>query len=143
METTWIVVADAARARVFAEAEGGELRELEDLVDPGARLKGRARDTDAPGLVFDRMGSGRHATGSANSGGEEARAFARRVAEFLDKGRLQHQYARLTLIAEPRFLGDLREALPHGVARLVVRQADKDLAQLPAHELMARIRSRA
>jgi hypothetical protein len=47
MATTWIVAADASRARILQVADPQRLVEVEAFGNPGARLQDRDIDTDA------------------------------------------------------------------------------------------------
>ncbi len=52
---------------------------------------------------------------------------------------MDHAYQHLVLVAEPRFLGQLREALDEQVSRHVVATVDKDYAQLDERDLLDRL----
>lgn len=130
MEPTWILVADAARARLFTvERPRGPLQEIADFVNPAERLRERDIDTDDRGRVAA-PGGGRHAVGDDKSPkAEYARRFADELAQYLKHGRLRDEYRRLYLVADPRFLGELRAALDAPTGRLVVAALDKDISR--------------
>ena len=146
MEYTWILVADRTRARIVAKpnavpANGHPWHELEPLVYPEARVPDRALTTDKPGRVFDRKGSGRHAmTSEASAKEEAAERFAKTVARVLDKGRTNHLYQSLILVAEPGFLGTLQANLSVKTAKKVVDKIPKDLTTRPYKELTQNLR---
>lgn len=131
MTNAWVVVADAARARILsADSPIAPLRELLDLVSPEARLHERELASDRPGRVYDIVGDGRHAAGTAVSPKEqEAKRFAKIIAEHLEQGRVDKAYDRVLLISEPHFLGLIRKAIHSQVARLVTVEIDKDLTK--------------
>ena len=54
---------------------------------------------------------------------------------MLDDGRIQHRYGKLVLVAEPRFLGNLRAALSSPTAALVTAAVDKDQGNVDAHNM--------
>jgi protein required for attachment to host cells len=54
-------------------------------------------------------------------------AFAKRLADFVDKGRCDNQLDQLILVAGPRFLGDLRAALSPETQRLVKLEINKEI----------------
>ena len=55
----WVVTADASRARFFeAQAGGGPLQELQDLVHPGSRLHEHDLVSDSPGAGRGRSQGG-------------------------------------------------------------------------------------
>ncbi|MCW8855424.1 MAG: host attachment protein, partial [Gammaproteobacteria bacterium] len=50
MSTTWVVVADSSRARIFtAETSTSALQEIETLAHPEGRLHEQALSSDLPG----------------------------------------------------------------------------------------------
>lgn len=144
METTWVVVADQARARLFsAFDQNGSLEEVEDQANPEGRLHERDLKTDSPGRAFDSMGEGRHAMGKHHSPKEqEAIRFAHEVAERLAAGLHDGAYRHLIISATPRFLGLLREALPEDVAECIVLELHKDLTALSTDEIRAHLPDR-
>jgi len=114
---TWIVAADAAEARVFAEAvRSGPVRELSSL---RMRADGEARASRPRGTVYDRMGFGRHAAGDVDRRRSAERQFLKRVARRLALGASAGAFDGLVLMGPPRALGLLREALPPRLAARV------------------------
>jgi protein required for attachment to host cells len=117
------------------------------MTDAKARLHDRDFSSDRPGRVFDRAApAGRrgavahHATNGGRSPHRyEALLFARRIAGELDRGRRRNLFRQLVLVAEPRFLGQLREAMPVPLRRLIVSQVPKELAQRPERAIKAHV----
>jgi protein required for attachment to host cells len=67
-----------------------------------------------------------------------ANEFAHDLAKVLERGRTDHRYDRLVLVADRKFLGRLRAAMTTETTRLVSATLDKDLSNvsdrdLPAH----------
>jgi protein required for attachment to host cells len=127
--TEWILVANAARARIFERARRrSELTEIDDLVNPDERLRGQALVSDRPGRAFDSTGAHRHAMESP-LGTREKRAidFARTVANRLEAGRIGNRFDELSIVAAPRFLGHLREQMGQDLSRVIAREISKDL----------------
>jgi protein required for attachment to host cells len=56
-----------------------------------------------------------------------AAEFAHEVAAAIERGRVEGAFDRLALVAAPRFLGRLRDALPEASLALVVASLDKNL----------------
>lgn len=131
MANTWIVAADASRARVLQVAGPQRLVEVDSLLNPEGRLSDREINTDARGRF-----SGGH-TGEDDVGAVEHQVelFAKRVGDYLDKARTDHRYDELVLVAPPRFLGMIRKSLGKEVEKLVVDDLDKDLSWFNAREL--------
>lgn len=117
------------------------------LSDPKARLHDRDFKSDRPG-VFDRAvvaGGRRGAVARHGTGGErrprrhEAELFARRIAEQLEHARDHDEFDRLVVMAEPRFLGLLRSAIPGSLRSQVAAEVGKDLVRAPASAVQMHI----
>lgn len=91
---------------------------LDESVGPRGRLRARDLATDRPGRAFDSVGHGRHATGQpVDPLEQETIRFAKTVAERIDAGRKRECFDRLVPVADPRFLGHLRQRLSARVIR--------------------------
>lgn len=137
-KTTWVLVADGARARVLAQGKPFEglapAFEQEEFTGTTARSKEIA--SDRPGRSFDSGGQGRHAMEPPTDPQRYAKyAFARELAERLEQAANAHRFDELVLVAAPKTLGDLRELLPDSVKTKVVAEIDKDLTKVPLREL--------
>lgn len=129
---TWVMVADATRARLFElDGRNAPLTELQALVWPEARLKGHEIESDRPGRTFDSRGGGqRHAMEPGiNPKQEEATRFAREVVQVLQQGLDGHRFEQLCVMAPPQFLGLLRSAMGTPLKRAVTHELVKDLTQ--------------
>ncbi len=71
--------------------------------------------------------------------GHAAMVFAGELAERLRQGRNANQFGELVLVAAPRFLGVLRDALDSATASRVRGTLDKDYAGLNDRELLKRL----
>lgn len=114
-DVTWLVVADGGRARVF-QMPGLTLalQEVEELVNDeytGTMLTEKDREK-----------------------------FARRVGEYIEKGRLHQLYSRLRLAIEPKFLGMVRAELSEDTRRVIFEQISVDLLPLSITEIEAHLR---
>lgn len=127
--TTWAVVANAARARLYAlEGRGAPLAEIEDLIWAESRLKGHELETDAPGRTFDSAGEGRHAKEPPlDPRKDEAARFAHEIADHLETSYKQHRFDKLCVIAPPTFLGLLRHEIGKPLDAAVAGELNKDL----------------
>ncbi|MFT3774263.1 MAG: host attachment protein [Minicystis sp.] len=153
--TTWILVCDASRARLFEEAgPGRDFSVIASFEHPESRE--RARDLMADANGRKPVGTSRSAAANARSSGfygrpgvepdtdpkeVEAQKFARSLAEELEKGFDAHQYTALVITAPPHFLGLLKEMIPEKVRRRLVLTLDKDLSLLPPRDIERRIRA--
>jgi protein required for attachment to host cells len=128
MQTTWIVVADSARARVFKRrGKNGELQEIETLTHPESHLHSGDLRTGSKSEVFDRAGQGERQSGPRVTPSQKHKLeFAKEIGERLAKAEHESQFDALVLIAEPAVLGDLREKLTAPTAQRIVREIDKN-----------------
>jgi len=135
---TWVVVADSSRARIFkVDSALGPLQELAALAHPEGRLHAQELTSDLPGRAFDSSGQGaRHAMEQNIDPKEnEALKFARQIAEYLENAQNESQFARLVLVAAPKFLGHLRQSLSNRVITLISQEIDKNLVQQSAEDI--------
>ena len=137
MKSTWIIVAESARARIFTASEtGGSLREVADLSHPESRLHNRELSSDSPGRTFDSHGDGRHGMEQATEPKEqEAHAFAMEIARQVERARHDGSFDSLVLVAPPKFLGRLRQALSKPALDSVIAELDKNLVEADAKTL--------
>jgi protein required for attachment to host cells len=150
MPATWIVSANASRARFFAQANAaGPLDEVTDMVNEASRLRQRDLETDSP--VGDLAASASsHGTSAPTTPStyepkqsakeHEAELFARQVADYLVKAHNEGRFQELCLIASPEFLGMLRKLVEprlHAALRLSI---NKDYTHSGARELQQQMR---
>jgi protein required for attachment to host cells len=131
MSMAWIVVADAARARIYTSGQNtSSMQEIETLTNPEGRMHEQELTSDLPGRSFDSSGEGRHAMGKAVDPKQHATIdFAKSIAHHLDHARTQNKFSKLVIIAAPAMLGYLRDALNAETKKLVIEEIDKDLTQ--------------
>ena len=146
MTTTWIVAADASRARVLQVAgREHKLVEVESLVNPQGRMQDRQLQTDAEPRFSGHGGVGK--PGTARTGGpasdretqgaveHSVKVFARQIGRYLEQARNQQRYHELVLVAPPKFLGALRQELDKEVEKLVADELPKDLSWFNARDI--------
>jgi len=150
MDATWIVSANASRARIFSQsAAAANLEEIEDMNNSGARLRTVESETDGIGPTSGTKSM--HNTGGAvpNKAYEphqtpvehQTELFAKNIAEFLLKGQQQGRFKQLCVVASPQFLGVLRQQLNPNVASAVSMELNKDYTQASPAELQAHIKA--
>ncbi|MCC5858445.1 MAG: host attachment protein [Ectothiorhodospiraceae bacterium] len=139
MGPVWVVVAQQGLARLFRrEKRFSPLEELDNLVQPEARLHAKDLQSDRPGRTVNRPRGGRTALEpSSDPKRTEAEVFARRVAERLHEGRTAGDYRELVLVAGPSFLGLLRDAMDEDTARCVVKEVRKTIPDATAADIQA------
>jgi protein required for attachment to host cells len=129
MANTWIVAADASRARVLQVAGPKRLVEVDNLLNPDGRLHNREINTDAAGRFAGPDRPGGHSSDDENrSVDQRDELFAKRLGDYLDKARTDHRYDELVLVAPPKFLGMMRKSLGKEVEKLVAHEVPKDLS---------------
>lgn len=137
----WLVVGNAARARVLEEADAGRgYLHVADLVHPESRQKGVELAAGRPGHV---MGSA-HVGGTAYEARTDVRErehdlFAREVAGLLNDGVAGGRCAGLVLVASNPFLGHLKAHLSGPAQKLVLRTVAADYTALDEADLRRRL----
>lgn len=137
MPKTWVVVAHRGGARLFENKGPGKgLDLLREIDHPEGRLKNREIVSDKPGRGYESRGGGHHAYEQEREPTTHvAEQFAKQISGILDEGRNRQAYGRLVLVAEPRFLGNLRSALSRETASMVSATIDKDLGGIESREM--------
>jgi protein required for attachment to host cells len=132
MTTSWIVVAHRAGARLFEHRGPGKpLVAIESVDHPQGRFQDRDVGTDRPGRSGESYSTSRHAMEPHETAHEhDAHVFAKTIAKRLARGRMEHAFGRLLLVAEPHFLGYLERELDKPTAALVTDRIHKDLANV-------------
>ena len=141
-EKTWIVVANASRARIFeAEHHNAPLNEVEGFVHERSRVKGSDISVARPGR--DRSGLGSHSVSALAPATDpkevEVERVARELGEVLREAHTRGAYTRLALAATPHFLGLLRDSLDEQVRKCLVACLDKDYTLMEPQELRSRL----
>lgn len=134
MQTTWVIAADAGRARIFEMSEGGkQLQQIEDLLNPeirpGERTLGR----------IERLAGNPMSDGSAQ---RETEQFSKRVGQFVEQGRAARRFDRLCLIAPSKFLDLMRQHLGEEARKMVEEEIPKDLVWSQSRDIADYIRQR-
>ncbi|OLO05718.1 MULTISPECIES: host attachment protein [Salinicola] len=137
MDKTFVVAADASRARIFAR-EARTLREIETLTHPESRL--HTGDLRTGGKGEATSGASQRQTGNENATSEkQAMVFAKEVAGYLRDARTQGKADKFVLIAAPQFLGQLREKLDKPTLDCVIQTLDKDLSKASEEEIAGKL----
>jgi protein required for attachment to host cells len=145
MATTWILSADASRARILQVTGRDRLDEVESFDNPAGRMHDRDLLADSHARFDGHGGDGRPAGGASGGPGSdreemsaselEAAKFCKEIGRYLDHARTAHRYDRLFLIAPPRFLGMMRKEIGKEVEKLVEEELDKDLSWFDARDI--------
>lgn len=137
MTTTWVVIAHRAGSRVFEHRGPGKgLSLVREREHPAGRVKESEAYSDKSGRSFDSHGEGRHGYSHTESAHDRYAAdLAREIAGELETGRNEQRFDRLVLVAEPKFLGILRDSLGEQSKKLVAEELHKDLSHVREHDL--------
>ncbi len=136
MKTVWVLVADEAIARILQWQPGERLLDpVEELTDPLAHAFDRDLRRDAYGR--------RNSTVTASAGEDEthlvAERFARQVCDHLAQALQQRKFDALRVVAAPKFLGLLRQAMDARVAAVITDELNKELVHDRAEDLVERL----
>jgi protein required for attachment to host cells len=139
--TTWIVLADGARARILQNTGPGTgLTEVDELQSRAAHMPTRELGTERPGRGQESATSGRHAITPREDWHEgEKVSFAHEVAAYLKENGNAGKFDALVLAAAPRTLGELRKSIDPATAARLKSELDKDLTKIPSADLEAHL----
>jgi protein required for attachment to host cells len=160
MQTTWILSANAGRARFFTESSpNGPLVEVEDMLNSSMRQ--RMLDTISDKIDPKAATSSGHGIGGTQGPGQahnakagapnkdyqpaqtpdqhQAEQFARDISRYLVTAHQQGRFQQLFIAASPEFLGTLRACLDPQIAALAKQELNKDYTQLNAQQLQERL----
>jgi protein required for attachment to host cells len=140
MSKTWIVVADACRARIFsADKPAGPLAEMETLSNPQARLHESDLVSDRAGRDSNGRGSS-HGVGNGNTTKDEStNRFAGEVCARLEQGRRNGDFGRLYVLGAPAFLGLMRKHQSAQLRKLISDEIAKDVTTQPPERIRAHL----
>ncbi|HRD97165.1 MAG TPA: host attachment protein [Rubrivivax sp.] len=135
----WVLVANAARARLFArDPDNNAMKELRSFVHPASRLKGSSLGADRGGQVRKSAVSTEFAP-RIDVHQKEHASFAHELGAHLEDAARAHCYPRLDLIASKEFLGELRARLGSSTQRLLGVSVGLDLTLCEGAELERRV----
>ncbi len=140
--TTWILIGDASRARLFAcSGRSNPWTLVREFDHPGSRAKGQDIMADKPGRVRQSAGAGSRPAMAPPTPPKEVEAehFAHQLGTVLEDGHGHNAYVRLVLVAPPNFLGLLRKVVSTPVSKRIVADVDKDYTHLPERQLPERL----
>ncbi|HWK40149.1 MAG TPA: host attachment protein [Hyphomicrobium sp.] len=132
---TWILIADGAHARLFANRGPGKGIEQLEVIN-GDHRPDSELVRDNLGRTFESVGDTRHAiTPKTDPHRELKRDFAKHLGKVLEQGLAEKAYDRLVIVAPPAALGDLRASLSEPVKHAIYAELDKDLVKTPTDNL--------
>jgi|SRR5574338_838548 protein required for attachment to host cells len=135
---TYILVADGARARLYANHGVGKGLQPVSGATHRADLHHHDREilADKPGRSYNSVGQRRSAMEPQTEWHRfEKHKFAREMAKVLDSAAAGKAFDRLILVAPPATLGDLRTELGDATRKMVTAELPKDLTRHAEQEL--------
>lgn len=138
----WYVLANRVSATIYSNGPSGKFTFLQRIDNKQGGMRESDLDSDKPGRGFSTAGGGvfRHSLDRRYQHHElVARKFAKRLGKFLDSALRKRAFGQLVLIAEPHFLGLLREAFPPAVKRVVEHEIKHRYRELSSERLHEQI----
>lgn len=142
MTTTWVLVANASRANLYANHgphKGLEL--VKDYQHAASREKSLEMTSDRPGRYETDGGAHGAFAPTTDPKQHEEDKFAAELAHELEAGRTSNSYTRLILVASDPFMGKLNKHLTAHVRALTTDTVEKDYTQITEQELASHLES--
>lgn len=125
---TWVVVADNCQAKIFRLLKFPKLEEMTHLKHPESRLHNQDIISSKPGRGFQSVGNSRSAYQQETEPKQvEAIKFASEIAHFLYTASNKGEFNQLYIIAEPSFLGLLRQHINPHIQKIIIAEVPKEL----------------
>lgn len=141
-EPTVYVVANQSDAVFYLDGSDRKFHFIDRLSNRKAHLTEIDLVSDRPGRGISSAGSGvfHHSLGRGFTHHEQAaKDFARKIADQLGVARRNKQFHNLVLVAEPHFLGLLREALDSETRAVIKHEINREYAQGSDSEIRSAI----
>ena len=136
---TWLLVADASKARIFSmhkariliEQNPNNLELIGNYTHEASRKKGSDLITDKMG----EFGSGTFVEATPPKT-HEAEVFALELLKHLERGRMKQHFRDVIIVAPPPFMKLLNKHMPHTMHKLISQSIEKDYTQHNERELV-------
>jgi protein required for attachment to host cells len=131
-KTTWVVVADGSRARIYTW-EGGPQTPLlvQELESSMARIHSHDLGSTKPHGIFELN----QPQSKVDLHKKEEERFSQEIAALLNRGVEDHVIHSIILIAPPKFLSFLRQGIDKNTSQCLVKEIHKDLTHMHEHHL--------
>lgn len=141
MKRQWIVVANAAHARLFRRVSPSDpLIPLSVLEHPESRLKASELGDDRPGHeANDITPGGNRYEPRTDVRRKEHQRFAHEISQRLDAGLAAGEFDTLVVYASSPFLGELKDQLSEAVQKHLQVTCDRDLTSFGLDEIERRL----
>ncbi len=136
-----IAIVDGEHTRFVQPDADGELRTVGSIDSASAHLRSRDIGTDRPGRSFESSASAHHAVGQRHDLHAMAKEqFVEAVAEQLNAACARGEFSELVLVAPPRALRALHDALDAATRARLTGTLEKNLMKIPDHQLSLHLR---
>jgi len=144
MKSTWLIVADNSKARIFSlDSRTGPIEEVKTIENSEARLHEQDLTSDLPGRGSGKGGSGGHAYQNEVSPKEQGNInFAKKIANELDLARQHKKFNRFILVGAPGFLGNLRNKFNSQTKKLIYLEVAKNWSNFNTMEIREHLSER-
>ena len=134
---TWILIADAGRARVLENLGPGKgAHEVAAMASHADLPRTHDLVTDRQSRVHESGNATRHAIEPKTDPHEQLKQrHLEAIAAHVDASLAAEAFDRLVVVAPPHALGILRAAFTDRVRKVVTGELAKDLTKTPDHEL--------
>lgn len=136
-KTTWVVVADGAKARVLL-SNGPEkgFSELKSLSAESGRQATRDQGSDRPGRERSIGSATRHALDHRVDWKEQAKtAFLNAVSDYINTAAHSGKFDELVVAAPSKALAVLRDGFSKAAQAKLIHETAKDLTNISIHDL--------
>ncbi len=131
MPTTWILVSNSSKAKLYAnDGPKKGLKLVKEFSHPQSREKGSNLITDRPGHYKSARSARGAFSQQTDPRDQEKARFAHELSAALEQGRTGRKYQCLILAAPPDFLGTLNSILGDKVRALVSAAISKDYTKI-------------
>ncbi|NNK66941.1 MAG: host attachment protein [Rhodobacteraceae bacterium] len=130
---TWVLLADTQSARIVMNTGPG--KGFEGVAGKEFKAPPAAEFADIQGRGHSRQGPGRSAMQGADPKVRATEIFAKTIADDLERSATRGAFDRLVLVAGPKMLSALRDALPKPVRDRVLSEVAKDLTKVRLEDL--------
>jgi protein required for attachment to host cells len=135
-KTTWVLVADGTRARIF-EKSFKSLNNVmgHDLV--GDNLRDSEIYMDKPGRSFESANPTRHAYQPRTDWHDyQKQLFAKEICSVLDQANETSDFDELIIVSPPKMLGGIRSYLSKQILPKIAAEIPKDISKLSEYDLL-------
>ena len=127
---TWILVANSSHAKLFRVMQFPRIEALKVFNHPESRLHDYDLVSDKPGRNFDRVGGGRHSYEAKHDPQSlEIDKFGKILADYLSIAYENGDFSRLYILANPSFLGILRQEMNPRLQESIIAEIGKDMTE--------------